>query len=249
MAAKEQCTINSFVRVLDTFLCFISGGVDINTHSSTILNTEPLKNCEFKERTYRLTLESHEKDENGDLILSQEPLERDTGLFQVGGKQRIKLSLSYYDSTEDEIPDESIKHLATSDLTFHDTKTLSFLMKTINALLIGTESLDLTDPLHLNSYSPKRVVVNHHFRYIPPSLEEGKHDSPLHKYIMKGASFCDWVTFNVSTASSRDDLFNFVYGGSCKSTSILQYRGPRNYRTVIPDEWLCSDNWISNYDV
>lgn len=249
MAAKEQCTINSFVKILDTFLCYISGGVDVNMDSSTILNTEQFKNCEFKERTYRLTLESHEKDENGDLILSEYPEERDIGLSHRGGKQRIKLSLSYYDSAEDEIPDESIKHLITSDLTFHDTKTLSFLMKTINQLLTGTEPRCLTDPLHLNSYSPKRVVVNHHFRYIPPSPEEGKCDSPLHKYIMKGASFCDWITFNMSTASSKDDLFNFVYGGSCKSTSILQYRGPRNYRTVIPDEWLCSDNWISNCDV
>lgn len=240
---QKQCTISSYIQILDGILSLLANTKLPNTG---IINPDAFKNCITKDRTYRLTIESHSKDACGDLIISDDMDDRLGGLVLNGGKQRTKFSFSYYDSCKEDVPDEELKTLFSLDGIIHDTKATGLIYAVINMFL--SQSDGTIDPLSLSEYSPTRIIVNHHFRYTPPLPAPGDQDESEHAYIIR-SSFCDWDTFNMTTVDSKDDIFNFVYGGQCKSVPVLQYKGPRKYRSVSPDDWLCPDSWVSNCDV
>jgi hypothetical protein len=226
---SSQCVITEAYKILESILSILEPEM-ATRDEKLILNMDAFAGLEnVRGRTYRLVIETHQKDASGHVILSEDQNERTADLVMNGGKSRFKFSVVYYDSCEEEVEDDQCHSLFTAEMTIHDTKAASSLIVMGSQL---AESLRVNSSVLSGDSSPVRTVISKHIKYTTDEEEQ----SNSHYTVFKNR-FCYWNTFKATTAASLDDTHNFVYGGPCNVDTILYHKQPKQNKSVVPDSW------------
>jgi hypothetical protein len=226
---SNQCIVTEAYKLLESALAVLEPEM-ATRDEKLILNTDAFLGLEtVRGRTYRFMFESHQKDSSGSVVLSENYNDQLADRVMNGGKARIKISLVYYDSCEEEVDDSQLHPLFSMEATIHDTKAAG------NILILGEQ---LKEGLNTNNLlpgesTPIRCVINKHIKYTID--EEGQSNS--HYTVFKNR-FCHWKSFKVTTAASLDDTHNFVYGGECNTEMILYHKQTKQNKSIVPDSWV-----------
>lgn len=213
------CIITSLIKLMDMLMMTLAP--DLASSSNLILSHhnpyEEEEGLAIRQRTFRITFEISQRDAKREIILSEDRNDRMNDLLLDGGDSEGKFSFSFYDGGDDH------QDLMSFNFKIKDIKSQAFLATMIIQLTNATDGLPIGD------YSPVRTIVERHFQY-RPKTEKTSHREVLENRV------CDWTTVKTTTPESRDDVFNFVYGGDYERKTVLYYEEPKRHRRMVPKE-------------